>query len=28
VDEITGKRFTFIFDPDDLPVELYEKWQI
>jgi glyoxylase I family protein len=25
VDEITGKRFTFIFDPDDLPVELYEK---
>ena len=24
-DEITGKRFTFIFDPDDLPVELYEK---
>ncbi|MDO9256197.1 MAG: VOC family protein [Bacteroidales bacterium] len=25
VDEITGKRFTFIFDPDNLPVELYEK---
>jgi glyoxylase I family protein len=25
IDEITGKRFTFIFDPDDLPVELYEK---
>jgi len=24
-DEITGKRFTFIFDPDNLPVELYEK---
>jgi glyoxylase I family protein len=24
-DEITGKRFTFIFDPDDLPVELYER---
>ena len=25
VDEITGKRFTFIFDPDNLPVEVYEK---
>jgi len=25
VDEITGKHFTFIFDPDNLPVELYEK---
>jgi glyoxylase I family protein len=24
-DEITGKKFTFIFDPDNLPVELYEK---
>jgi glyoxylase I family protein len=24
-DEITSKRFTFIFDPDNLPVELYEK---
>ena len=24
-DEMTGKHFTFIFDPDDLPVELYEK---
>jgi glyoxylase I family protein len=24
-DEITGKRFTFIFDPDNLPLELYEK---
>jgi len=24
-DEITDKRFTFIFDPDNLPVELYEK---
>ncbi len=23
-DEITFKRFTFIFDPDDLPIELYE----
>jgi glyoxylase I family protein len=25
IDEITDKRFTFIFDPDKLPVELYEK---
>ena len=25
VDGTTGKRFTFIFDPDDLPIELYEK---
>ncbi len=25
VDEFTGKRFTFISDPDKLPVELYEK---
>lgn len=25
IDEITNKRFTFIFDPDNLPVELYEK---
>jgi len=24
-DEITGKRFSFIFDPDNLPVELYER---
>ena len=24
VDEITHKRFTFFFDPDDLPLELYE----
>lgn len=23
-DEFTGKRFTFIADPDDLPIELYE----
>lgn len=23
-DEITGKRFTFFFDPDNLPLELYE----
>lgn len=25
VDEITGKRFTFIADPDDLPIEFCEK---
>jgi glyoxylase I family protein len=25
VDEINGKRSTFISDPDNLPVELYEK---
>lgn len=24
-DEHTGKRFTFFADPDDLPIELYEK---
>lgn len=24
IDEFTGKRFTFIADPDDLPVEFYE----
>jgi len=24
VDETTGKQFTFIADPDDLPVEFYE----
>lgn len=24
VDEITGKKFTFFKDPDDLPLELYE----
>lgn len=24
VDEFTQKRFTFISDPDDLPIELYE----
>ena len=24
VDELTGKRFTFFTDPDDLPLELYE----
>lgn len=25
VDEITGKRFTFIADSDNLPIEFYEK---
>ena len=25
VDEITGKRFTFFKDPDELPLELYER---
>jgi glyoxylase I family protein len=24
-DEFTNKRFTFIADPDNLPIELYEK---
>ncbi|MEM6402002.1 MAG: VOC family protein [Cyanobacteria bacterium P01_D01_bin.116] len=24
IDEITGKRFTFFKDPDDLPLEVYE----
>ena len=24
IDEFTGKRFSFIFDPDELPIELYE----
>ncbi|MDP5045216.1 MAG: VOC family protein [Leeuwenhoekiella sp.] len=24
IDPITGKRFTFFSDPDDLPLELYE----
>ncbi len=24
IDEITGKKFTFFADPDDLPLELYE----
>ncbi|WP_309231187.1 VOC family protein [Nocardia sp. SYP-A9097] len=24
IDEYTGKRFGFFFDPDDLPLELYE----
>ncbi|MCP9237791.1 VOC family protein [Lewinella sp. JB7] len=25
IDEFTGRRFTFFFDPDDLPIELYES---
>ncbi|MBF6180534.1 SMU1112c/YaeR family gloxylase I-like metalloprotein [Nocardia otitidiscaviarum] len=25
VDEYTGKRFAFFFDPDELPLELYES---
>ena len=25
IDEFTGKRFTFFFDPDGLPLELYEQ---
>ncbi len=25
IDAFTGKRFTFIADPDDLPIEFYEK---
>lgn len=25
VDEYTGRRFTFFADPDDLPLELYER---
>jgi glyoxylase I family protein len=25
IDEYTGKRFTFIADPDELPIEFYEK---
>lgn len=24
IDEYTGKKFTFFFDPDELPIELYE----
>jgi glyoxylase I family protein len=24
IDEYTSKKFTFIFDPDNLPIELYE----
>ncbi len=25
IDEFTGKKFTFFADPDDLPIEFYEK---
>jgi glyoxylase I family protein len=25
IDELTGKRFTFLSDPDGLPLELYER---
>ena len=25
VDELTGRRFTFFKDPDDLPLEIYES---
>ena len=25
IDEITGKKFTFFEDPDNLPLEIYEK---
>lgn len=25
IDETTNKRFTFFTDPDDLPIEMYEK---
>ena len=25
VDELTGRRYTFFADPDDLPLELYEE---
>ena len=25
IDEYTNKKFTFFFDPDGLPIELYEK---
>ena len=25
VDELSGKKFTFFFDPDELPLEIYEK---
>lgn len=28
VDEFTGKRFTFLFDPDRLPIELYEVGEV
>ena len=25
IDEYTGKKFTFFADPDDLPIELYQR---
>jgi glyoxylase I family protein len=25
IDELTGKKYTFFKDPDNLPIELYEK---
>ena len=25
IDEFTKKQFTFFFDPDDLPIEIYEQ---
>ncbi|WP_199426056.1 SMU1112c/YaeR family gloxylase I-like metalloprotein [Thermaerobacillus caldiproteolyticus] len=25
IDPVTGKQFTFFHDPDDLPIELYER---
>ena len=25
IDEITGKKFTFFQDPDDLPLEIYQR---
>ena len=25
IDEFTGKKFTFFADPDDLPIEVYER---
>ena len=28
IDEYTGKRFTFIADPDGLPIEFYESWDM
>ena len=26
IDEYTKKKFTFLNDPDSLPIELYELW--
>ncbi|MEI2470631.1 VOC family protein, partial [Peribacillus frigoritolerans] len=28
VDELTGKRFTFFCDPDDLSLEIYGKYYL